>query len=219
MKSQIEWVQPSLSLHPVYESILLESLPSMVTQQELPACKPILTPKWVISALMLVTVVFIPIGVASLLASRDVVEIIDQYDNACLQGTKSQKVQSIQDPTTSKTCIRRLTVTKRMKQPIYVCYQLDNYYQNHRSYVKSRCDQQLRNRGDENETSTCKPEHEANGVYSTDNNLLWLLGSIQLITTCSWMQLLNFINCSQLNGVLQSRKSYNLVSYLAFSSS
>ncbi|KAM0054887.1 putative CDC50/LEM3 family protein [Helianthus debilis subsp. tardiflorus] len=150
---------------------------------------------------MLVTVVFIPIGVASLLASHDVVEIIDRYDNACLQGTKIQKV------------------TKRMKQPIYVCYQLDNYYQNHRRYVKSQSDQQLRNRGDENETSTCKPEHEANGVYSTDNNLLWLLGSIQLITTCSWRQLLNFINCSQSNGVLQSRKSYNLVSYLAFSSS
>ncbi|MFS7938141.1 putative CDC50/LEM3 family protein [Helianthus anomalus] len=176
MKSQIEWVQPSLSLHPVYQSILLESLPSMVTQQELLACKPILTPKWVISALMLVTIVFIPIGVASLLASRDVVEIIDRYDNACLQGTKSQKVQSIQDPTTSKTCIRRLTISFKI---------LDNYYQNHRRYVKSRSDQQLRNRGDENETSTCKPEHEANGVYSTDNNLLWLLGSIQLITTCS----------------------------------
>ncbi|MFS7974696.1 putative CDC50/LEM3 family protein [Helianthus anomalus] len=132
MKSQIEGVQPSLSLHPVYQSILvsryysisfdLSSLvvcdpnlivrePTMVTQQELPTCKPILTPKWVISALMLVTVVFIPIGVASLLASRDVVEIIDRYDNACLQGTKSQKVQSIQDPTTSKTCIRRLTVS------------------------------------------------------------------------------------------------------------
>ncbi|MFS7980270.1 putative CDC50/LEM3 family protein [Helianthus anomalus] len=83
----------------------------MVTQQELPDCKPILTPKWVILTFMLVTVVFIPIGVASLLASRDVVKIIDQYDNACLQGTKSQKVQSIQDPTTSKTCVRRLTIS------------------------------------------------------------------------------------------------------------
>ncbi|CAH1449739.1 unnamed protein product [Lactuca virosa] len=109
---------------------------SRFTQQELPACKPILTPKWVISAFMLVTIVFIPIGLASLFASRDVVEIID----------------------------RTLTVTKRMKQPIYVYYQLDNYYQNHRRYVKSRSDQQLRNRGDENDTSSCKPEHNANGM-------------------------------------------------------
>uniref|UniRef100_A0A2P2LZT2 Uncharacterized protein MANES_03G079600 n=1 Tax=Rhizophora mucronata TaxID=61149 RepID=A0A2P2LZT2_RHIMU len=45
---------------------------SRFTQQELPACKPILTPKWVISAFMLVSIVFIPIGVAALFASRDV---------------------------------------------------------------------------------------------------------------------------------------------------
>ena len=81
---------------------------SKFTQQELPACKPILTPKWVIlyfkylqnltctlrfqihehlrnqifdeifvslqviSAFMLVSIVFIPIGVASLFASREV---------------------------------------------------------------------------------------------------------------------------------------------------
>ncbi|KAD3067016.1 hypothetical protein R6Q59_018845 [Mikania micrantha] len=137
---------------------------SRFTQQELPACKPILTPKWVISAFVLVTIVFIPIGLASLLASRDVVEIIDRYDNTCLQGSKSEKVQFIQSVESNKTCFRRLTVRKRMKQPIYVYYQLDNFYQNHRRYVKSRSDQQLRNRGDENDTSTCKPENEANGM-------------------------------------------------------
>lgn len=137
---------------------------SRFTQQELPACKPILTPKWVISAFMLVTIVFIPIGLASLFASRDVVEIIDRYDNACLTGSKSEKVQAIQNATRNSTCVRSLRVTKRMKQPIYIYYQLDNFYQNHRRYVKSRSDTQLRNRGDENDTSTCKPENDANGM-------------------------------------------------------
>ncbi|KAH1122352.1 hypothetical protein J1N35_005512, partial [Gossypium stocksii] len=33
-----------------------------------------------ISAFMLVSIVFIPIGVVSLFASRDVVEIIDRYE-------------------------------------------------------------------------------------------------------------------------------------------
>lgn len=78
-------------------------LDSRFTQQELPACKPILTPRWVrilshffihmlilqlfkrdlgpmnypfhlqvISAFMLVSIVFIPIGLVSLFASRDV---------------------------------------------------------------------------------------------------------------------------------------------------
>ena len=30
-----------------------------------------------------------------------------------------------------------------MKAPVYVYYELDNFYQNHRRYVKSRSDSQL----------------------------------------------------------------------------
>ncbi|KAL7088360.1 hypothetical protein ACP275_13G123400 [Erythranthe tilingii] len=131
---------------------------SRFTQQELPACKPILTPKWVISAFLLVSVVFIPIGVVSLFASRDVVEIIDRYETECIpldsRNNKTGFIWSLAD----KTCNRIITVTKHMKQPIYVYYQLDNFYQNHRRYVKSRSDQQLRNPGSERDISTCSPE-------------------------------------------------------------
>ncbi|KAI3703724.1 hypothetical protein L1987_73918 [Smallanthus sonchifolius] len=137
---------------------------SRFTQQELPACKPILTPRWVISAFMLVTIVFVPIGIASLFASHDVVEIVNRYDENCApSGSRSDKVRFIQSDA-DKTCNRTLTVPKYMKQPIYVYYQLDNFYQNHRRYVKSRSDQQLRNRNDENDTSTCKPEDTVNGT-------------------------------------------------------
>ncbi|CAK9183153.1 unnamed protein product, partial [Ilex paraguariensis] len=105
---------------------------SRFTQQELPACKPILTPRWVISTFMFVSLVFIPIGVASLFASRDVVEIIDRYETDCIpQDFKNDKVKYIQTPG-EKTCNRTLTVPKHMKHPIYVYYQLDNFYQNHR---------------------------------------------------------------------------------------
>ncbi|KAL6975036.1 ALA-interacting subunit 3 [Sarracenia purpurea var. burkii] len=137
---------------------------SRFTQQELPACKPILTPRWVISAFMLVSIVFIPIGVVSLFASRDVVEIIDRYDTDCIPpASRSDKVEYIQS-SVDKTCNRTLTVPKHMKQPIYVYYQLDNFYQNHRRYVKSRSDEQLKSPDSENETSTCKPEDTANGL-------------------------------------------------------
>ncbi|XP_076949030.1 ALA-interacting subunit 3-like [Bidens hawaiensis] len=137
---------------------------SRFTQQELPACKPILTPRWVISVFMLVTIVFVPIGLASLFASRDVVEIVHRYDDACApSGSRSDKVRFIQSQA-DKRCNRTLTVPKHMKHPIYVYYQLDNFYQNHRRYVKSRSDQQLRNRNKENDVSTCKPEDTiANG--------------------------------------------------------
>uniref|UniRef100_A0A2P2LZU1 ALA-interacting subunit n=1 Tax=Rhizophora mucronata TaxID=61149 RepID=A0A2P2LZU1_RHIMU len=136
---------------------------SRFTQQELPACKPILTPKWVISAFMLVSIVFIPIGVAALFASRDVVEIVDRYDTVCIPPqNRTDKVGYIQS-SGNKRCHRRLTVTKHMKEPIYVYYQLDNFYQNHRRYVKSRSDAQLKNPSDENETSACEPEDDVNG--------------------------------------------------------
>ncbi|KAL5983195.1 hypothetical protein ACLOJK_017279 [Asimina triloba] len=89
---------------------------SKFTQQELPACKPVLTPGWV-------------------------VEIVDRYDIACIPEN-----------------LRKDRVPKHMKSPIFVYYQLDNYYQNHRRYVRSRSNEQLRYRKSENDTSDCDPE-------------------------------------------------------------
>ncbi|RDX73095.1 ALA-interacting subunit 1 [Mucuna pruriens] len=135
---------------------------SKFTQQELPACKPILTPRAVISAFLLVSVVFVPIGVAALIASRKVVEIVYRYESSCLPHNITDKVAYIQS-SADKTCNISLHVEKHMKSPIYVYYQLDNFYQNHRRYVKSRSDEQLRDRSEENSTSACKPEDIANG--------------------------------------------------------
>ncbi|CAA0818517.1 ALA-interacting subunit 5 [Striga hermonthica] len=133
---------------------------SRFTQQELSACKPILTPKWVILTFLLVAFVFIPIGVVSLIASRNVVEIIDRYETVCIPKKDNVSevgfIQSSQD----KNCSRTLRVSKYMKKPIYVYYQLDNFYQNHRRYVKSRSDQQLRNRASEYDVKSCKPEDQ-----------------------------------------------------------
>ncbi|KAJ6825342.1 ALA-interacting subunit 1-like [Iris pallida] len=130
---------------------------SKFTQQELPACKPILTPQWVISVFALIGTIFIPIGIASLLASNHVVEIVDRYENACAPPNVDN-VAYIQNATIDKTCTRTLTVPKDMNKPIYVYYQLDNFYQNHRRYVKSRNDAQLRDAKKANETSNCDPE-------------------------------------------------------------
>ncbi|XP_011014157.1 PREDICTED: ALA-interacting subunit 3-like [Populus euphratica] len=136
---------------------------SKFTQQELPACKPILTPRWVVSAFMLIAIVFIPIGIACLLGSRDVVEVVQRYETECIPvENRTNKVQFIQSAA-DKTCTISMTIPKRMKQPIYVYYQLDNFYQNHRRYVKSRSDEQLKSVSKENDTSSCKPEDIATG--------------------------------------------------------
>jgi len=40
-------------------------------------------------------------------------------------------------------CTRKINITTEMKAPIFVYYQLDNFYQNHRRYVKSKNYKQL----------------------------------------------------------------------------
>ncbi|KAK1415702.1 hypothetical protein QVD17_31487 [Tagetes erecta] len=132
---------------------------SKFSQQELPAWKPILSPGWVIATFLTIGAVFIPIGLLALAASDSVVEIIDRYDDGCVPDDFSKNAQSfIQNPNTKKTCIRTLKVPKKMVAPIFVYYELENFYQNHRRYVKSRSDKQLRDPDDEDETKSCYPE-------------------------------------------------------------
>ncbi|XP_057972110.1 ALA-interacting subunit 1-like isoform X2 [Malania oleifera] len=113
---------------------------SRFTQQELPACKLILTPGWV-------------------------VEIVDRYDRDCVPASYSNNLLAyIQSTETNKTCTRSLIVPKQMKSPVYIYYQLDKFYQNHRRYFQSRIDKQLWT-GDPNlDLGHCAPENiAANG--------------------------------------------------------
>ncbi|XP_008809887.2 ALA-interacting subunit 3-like [Phoenix dactylifera] len=150
---------------------------SRFTQQELPACKPILTPRWVISVFTLVGIIFVPIGLVSLMASRDVVEIVDRYDSACVPPNMTDdKVAYAQNAAIDKTCTRILKVPKDMDQPIYVYYQLDNFYQNHRRYVKSRNDEQLMSAKKANDSSGCDPEATTgNGTIVPCGLIAWSL--------------------------------------------
>ncbi|KAK4489432.1 hypothetical protein RD792_005241 [Penstemon davidsonii] len=50
----------------------------------------------------------------------------------------------------------------KMKPPIFVYYQLDDFYQNHRRYVKSRSDKQYRSPKSETEYGDCDPESTFN---------------------------------------------------------
>uniref|UniRef100_A0A2P2QN48 ALA-interacting subunit n=1 Tax=Rhizophora mucronata TaxID=61149 RepID=A0A2P2QN48_RHIMU len=132
---------------------------SRFSQQELPACKPILTPGWVITAFLCVGIVFIPVGLATFFASERVVEVVDRYDQDCIPPEyRNDSLEYIQSTLTDKTCDRSLIVPKQMKGPVFIYYELDNFYQNHRRYVKSRSDKQLRSKASESDTDNCKPE-------------------------------------------------------------
>eukprot|EP00013_Stygamoeba_regulata_P021056 CAMPEP_0177653496 /NCGR_PEP_ID=MMETSP0447-20121125/13768_1 /TAXON_ID=0 /ORGANISM="Stygamoeba regulata, Strain BSH-02190019" /LENGTH=252 /DNA_ID=CAMNT_0019156959 /DNA_START=193 /DNA_END=948 /DNA_ORIENTATION=+ len=54
-------------------------------------------------------------------------------------------------------CTITLNIDEDMSSPVYVYYKLDNYYQNHRRYVKSRSDPQLLGEETTSEPAECSP--------------------------------------------------------------
>ena len=93
-----------------------------------------------------------------------VVELSRKYDagngnGACAIPSDYSGVADVQlsnsgrlDPSTgevsflgggSKDCTITLTVEEKMEAPVFVYYELENFFQNHRRYVKSRSDAQL----------------------------------------------------------------------------
>ncbi|WJX59609.1 hypothetical protein P8452_44915 [Trifolium repens] len=137
---------------------------SKFMQQELPACRPVLTPKMIISIWWIITMIFIPVGIALLTASRNVVEIVHRYDTDCVpkNWTTSERIAYIRSGA-NKTCTIELKVLKRMKSPIYVYYQLDNFLQNHRRFVKGRNDEQMRDSSKASSTIGCDHQSYVKG--------------------------------------------------------
>ncbi|PUZ71955.1 hypothetical protein GQ55_2G355400 [Panicum hallii var. hallii] len=135
------------------------------TQQQLRGeCKPILTYPIAISVIASVGTLFILIGLGCTAISNKVVEVADRYETACVpENMHNNPVAYIQNPLQDKSCTRLLKVPKDMKKPIYVYYQLDRFYQNHRWYARSRNIRQLRDPKSANDTRRCKPEATANG--------------------------------------------------------
>ena len=127
-------------------------------QQRLPAWQPILTPNWVIGTFLIVGCIFMPIGGAIYAASSSVQEIRINYGDisACKQNQKLTAVQFV--------------VKTDMKTP-FVYYELSNFYQNHRRYVTSRSDAQLRAAEDAMTTSNFDTAAR-NGQLATCNPLV-----------------------------------------------
>lgn len=142
-------------------------------QQKLKAWQPILTPKWVVATFLVVGVIFIPLGFVlkgasdsvrraavgcacpavgrprpltpgarCVLFAPQVVESMVQYggDGAADEGNAACMLGN---PGSQRWCMVNVPVPEDMEPPVYVYYQLTDFYQNHRRYVKSRDDSQL----------------------------------------------------------------------------
>jgi len=98
-------------------------------QQKLASWQPILTPFSVILTFVIIAVIFIPIGAGILASSNSVIAVGPiryDHDEDLINSTKVY-VEWPEDTSDN----------------VYVYYQLSNFYQNHRRYVKSRSDVQL----------------------------------------------------------------------------
>jgi hypothetical protein len=108
-----------------YEALLNSNF----KQQKLSAWRPVPTIASTTITFIVFGIVFIIIGVIVLIFSNQIIDISVRYD---LQCGKNQT-----------NCVLPITITEKMKQPVMVYYQLNNFYQNHRRYVKSKSNSQL----------------------------------------------------------------------------
>ena len=127
--------------------------------------RPILTPKSVLPLLLVIAVIFAPLGIVMLLASYNVQQIVIDYSKCSSLATSSYnsigkkyytqhfKQSSNTSPSwkiTNKTvtvdldnsydtqvCSIQFTVPNSIDGPIYMYYKLTNFYQNHREYANS----------------------------------------------------------------------------------
>eukprot|EP01016_Furgasonia_blochmanni_P020616 TRINITY_DN2300_c0_g1_i8.p2 TRINITY_DN2300_c0_g1~~TRINITY_DN2300_c0_g1_i8.p2 ORF type:complete len:187 (-),score=25.74 TRINITY_DN2300_c0_g1_i8:676-1236(-) len=97
-------------------------------QQILKAWQPVPTVNSTIVVFFILSIFFLGFGILLLVMTLDIVEVSQRYDQDC-QG--------------KATCIVNLKVPKLMKSPVFVYYELDNFYQNHRRYMKSKDTNQL----------------------------------------------------------------------------
>ncbi|KAF9882061.1 LEM3 family/CDC50 family protein [Colletotrichum karsti] len=142
-------------------------------QQRLKAWQPILTPKTVLPLFFTIGIIFAPIGGLLLYASAKVQEIRIEYTDCISQAKETPSVMdskyistafksndqtknalwSVTDVnvTTSggityptKQCTIQFTIPENMGPPVLFYYHLTNFYQNHRRYVASFSDKQLK---------------------------------------------------------------------------
>jgi len=100
---------------------------SKLKQQQLPAWQPTLKPWNIICCFTFVGIIFIIIGSVILVSSKNVFEKEINYD--CNDFP---------------TCTITFSLENPINSPVYFYYQINGMYQNHRRYIKSRSDNQLR---------------------------------------------------------------------------
>ena len=135
------------------------------------------SPLWVILTFVVIGVVFIPIGVWLKIQSDAVYEQIILYDSKspdvnCSISVQNQGYINIKN-NNATACMVTFTFDRDIptETKVNVFYQLSNFYQNHRRYVKSRSDPQVGGKfvSDSSLETSCDPA----GSFKAPNGLIY----------------------------------------------
>ncbi|OLY79594.1 Meiotically up-regulated gene 89 protein [Smittium mucronatum] len=131
-------------------------------QQRLRAWQPLLTPRTVLPTFFIIGLIFAPIGGVLFWASEILFEVTFNYTNCKSypnqltnlpssdyemhfgKSTTTKIVPQMKYDSSSNTCSIVFPIPKDVNSPIYLYYKLSHFYQNHRRYVKSFDQQQLK---------------------------------------------------------------------------
>jgi hypothetical protein len=105
---------------------------SQILQQELRAFQPIYTLEGTIGLLVFFSILFLVYGAVLYSQASRVFEVIRDYT----QDTDNPEICH------DSKCYYNITLPE-IESPVYVYYEIKNFYQNHREYMKSRSYKQL----------------------------------------------------------------------------
>lgn len=111
------------------------------SQQQLSGARPALSPVHTAKIALALAIPFLGVGGAIWNGVKGLDSIVERYDDAvaCRSGffsSASELASKISETGAGTTCAVSVVAKKTLTAPVYVYYELGNYFQNHRAYVR-----------------------------------------------------------------------------------